>query len=142
MKVAYNIILTLLILLFAYTGASKLVGHDKFVFQLSRIHFFDGYVGLVSWIVPLVELLTALLLCSRLTRTTGLWISLVLMCSFVAYVATVLSGTSLPCSCGGVIAVMNWRQHLYFNIIFLLLNMIALIKNNAYMYKGSKLKTP
>ncbi|MCP9749659.1 MauE/DoxX family redox-associated membrane protein [Ferruginibacter sp. HRS2-29] len=141
MKIACNIIVFLLILLFAYTGASKLAGHDKFIYQLSRVHFFDGYVRLTGWLIPLVELITALLLCIRFTRTAGLWCSLVLMCSFVAYVATVLSGTSLPCSCGGVIAAMSWQQHLYFNILFLALNIIALAGNTAYMYKGSKLKT-
>ena len=141
MKTACNIIVFLLVLLFAYTGASKLAGHDKFIYQLSRVHFFDGYVRLTSWIIPAAELFTALLLCIRFTRTVGLWISLVLMCSLVVYVATVLSGTSLPCSCGGVIAAMTWQQHLYFNIIFLALNIIALIGNNAYMYLGSKLKT-
>jgi hypothetical protein len=141
MKLATNIIVFLLILLFAYTGAAKLAAHDKFIYQLSRVHFFDGYARLTAALVPAIELITALLLCIQKTRQAGLWISLVLMAAFVAYVSIVLSSTSLPCSCGGVIAAMNWQQHLYFNIIFLSLAIIALAGNNAYMYKGSKLKT-
>lgn len=141
MKIVCNVIVFLFILLFAYTGASKLAGHDEFIYQLSSVHFFDGYVRFTSWIIPIAELITAACLCFRNTRTFGLWCSLILMCSFVAYVATVLSGSSLPCSCGGVITAMSWQQHLFFNIIFLALNIIALVGNTAYMYKGSKLKT-
>jgi len=39
-----------------------------------------------------------------------------------------LSGQHLPCTCGGIISKMSWKQHLGFNALFILVGLIGIIK--------------
>jgi hypothetical protein len=44
------------------------------------------------------------------------------MAAFTGYIGfMLLSNIELPCSCGGVISSLSWKNHLVFNILFLLL---------------------
>ena len=80
------------------------------------------------WAVPAIELVAAVLLLARRMRRIGFYISLALMVLFTVYLALMLgSGEHLPCSCGGVIAWMTWRQHLVFNLFFIGIATIGLV---------------
>ena len=121
-----------LVILFAYTGMSKLLNHNTFLagIRLPQALF-------ISYAIPVVEIITALLLCFKITKALGLWCSVILMGAFTIYVVFLLSGNNLPCSCGGVISKMNWHQHLYFNGIFLLLSITALYYHRSlHVYQG------
>lgn len=122
----------LLTALFAYTGAAKLLGHAKFVAQLENI-LPAALAKITAYAVPVAELGIALLLCFK--RTAGLWLSAAALLFFTGYVALILSRSHLPCSCGGVIAAMGWKQHLFFNAAALLLALLSLYYNNYYAYK-------
>lgn len=128
---AIQIICTLLILLFVYAGVSKLLGYAEFRMQLGRAPFIASYAGIIAWLVPTIELVIVAMLTIMRTRKMGLYASLILMIIFTGYIAgMLLSGTHLPCSCGGVINGLSWGQHLMFNIFFILLSItgIALVK--------------
>jgi len=118
----------LLILLFTYTGISKLSGHKQFAAQLSMQTHLAPISLFLSWFLPLVELLTVLFILFKPTLITGLLMAAFLMTAFTMYVAgMLLFKNSLPCSCGGVIAQMSWKEHLTFNLFFMCLSWTAFI---------------
>jgi len=122
-----EIISALFILLFVYTGISKL--NERYIFSLvlSQSPLIGANANLLSWLLPVAELSTALLLLILPTRKWGLIISLLLMCIFTGYIAyMLLLNSGLPCSCGGVFKQMTWTQHLVFNIILTGLNVAGL----------------
>ena len=119
-----------LVLLFIYTGCSKLLGHELFLSQVSGIENLKLFASLISFALPVLEISTALFIAFESTENTGLWISSLLMTGFTIYVAGMLIlKSSLPCTCGGVIASMSWKQHLFFNIFFTFLSWNALCHN-------------
>lgn len=118
----------LLILLFAYTASSKLLGHQLFLNQLMQIEMLKKIAGPVSYLLPVLEIITAIFLAIDRMQITGLWLATFLMTTFTIYVAGMLFlKSNLPCTCGGVISLMTWKQHLWFNIFFMLLAWNALL---------------
>lgn len=130
-----EIISALLILLFVYTGISKLNDQDNFQAVLSQSPLIGSRANFLSWYLPIIELLTALLVFLPFTRKLGLKISLILMCLFTGYISYMILFTPhLPCSCGGVLKQMTWTQHLLFNICF-----TVLIAAGLWLYQRNKL---
>ncbi|MBN9384405.1 MAG: hypothetical protein J0H74_26870 [Chitinophagaceae bacterium] len=117
-----------LVFLFVYTATSKLFRLNVFEAQLTRFPWIEHIAPVIAWAVPVAELVAAGLLLTRRTRRTGLFVSLVLMTAFTLFIAFML-GTEkhLPCSCGGVISWMNWKQHLVFNIFFTIVPIMGLV---------------
>jgi len=108
-----------LVFLFVYTATSKLSKHDVFLVQLDRFPWIRHMALFLAWAVPVTELIVAALLLSARVRKIGFVLSLTLMVTFTLYLALMLGTEShLPCSCGGVISAMSWKQHLIFNIFF------------------------
>ena len=117
-----NTILFLLITLFVYAAVSKLADRQHFAAVLSKMPIIKSKARALSFLVPIDELLAALLLFFPKTRVYGLWISLMLMVLFTGYITyLMLFAPHLPCSCGGVLQNMSWKEHLVFNTFFLLL---------------------
>jgi putative oxidoreductase len=118
-----EIIAALLILLFAYTAASKLMEHHKFwVLLHNDTPLTKPYATFLSWAIPLSEAAISLLLFFPRSRRSGLWASLALMILFTGYLGyMIFFTTERPCGCGGVIEKMTWNQHFIFNIFFTLL---------------------
>ncbi|NCU03365.1 MAG: hypothetical protein GXC73_05205 [Chitinophagaceae bacterium] len=117
----------LLLALFFYTGISKLFQHDVFLYSLHKVVFLRYGAASLSYIVPLTELLVALLLFFPRTQYYGLQISLVLLSVFTVYLLLMLLFVAdLPCSCGGVLSKMSWQQHVWFNLFFIVLNIAGL----------------
>lgn len=116
----------LFILLFVYTAISKLFNHHGFESVISRSPLIEGKAHYVAWGVPIVELIISLLLFIPKVRKWGLYASSILMLVFTAYLFYIIYFTpNLPCSCGGVIGLMSWKQHLVFNIVFTLLGIVG-----------------
>ena len=121
---------SLLILLFSYASLSKVLEYDKFVFQmsLSHVEVIKASARFLAWSVPLLELGIVVLLLLPRTKALGLYTSLLLLIIFSLYIAgMLLSGTNLPCTCGGIISKLSWKGHLAFNLFFILVNTIAII---------------
>lgn len=132
-----DIISALFILLFVYTATTKLIEHDNFKVVLSQSPLIGGKANVLSWILPILELFTAMLLFIHPLRKFGFASTLILMLLFTFYIAyMILFAKNLPCSCGGVISLMTWSQHLVFNIFFTALAAIALrltVKNKLFI---------
>ena len=128
-----DIVSALLILLFLYTGLSKLLHSLTFLGQLKQSPWplISNNAEFISWSLPWLEIVTVALLVIPFKgiRTAGFYLSAILMIAFTTYVFVLLvSGRHLPCSCGGVIAYLSWKQHLLFNLVFLILSIWAIIK--------------
>ena len=116
-----------LILLYIYTASSKLLDFGSFRHVLSRSPLIGNFAPVVAWILPTAEVLISLLLILPKTRRIGLWCSFVLMLAFTGYVGYMLAFTPhLPCSCGGVLKQMTWKQHLVFNITYSIIALLGI----------------
>ena len=120
------------IFLCAYTAYAKLQDHDRFYRGLAAIAHIGDHALMLSWSVPITELLIALLLIVPRTQRLGLYLFILMMCLFTLYIASMLLWASkLPCNCGGAIEKLSWNQHLWFNLGFIALAMLAIwLKDN------------
>ena len=112
-----SIIAAFFILLFVYTAINKFMTRVQFAAVLNHSPLLQNFNTILSWSVPVTELVIAFLLFVPAYRRAGLLCSLVLMGLFTGYIAYMLAFASkLPCSCGGVLQHLSWREHLWFNI--------------------------
>lgn len=117
-----EIIASLFILLFVYTATDKFIHHDRFQIAISKSPLPAFSNSIIVWGLPITEFFIASLLFVPSLRKKGLITAFLLMVLFTFYVAyMILFSANLSCSCGGVISQMSWKQHLVFNIIFILL---------------------
>jgi hypothetical protein len=117
----------LLILLFSYTAISKLADLDAYKLEMSRQVFSKPVSHMLIYTLPGIEILTAVLLITPRFRLTGFILSVLLLLIFTGYVILILSGfyNRVPCACGGVLSIMDWHSHLWFNIFFLVLSALG-----------------
>ena len=115
-----QIICLLLITLWIYTALSKLMDVTLFKAQLSRQTLISEYAALFVWFLPALEIAAALLLMFTITRKLGMLLSFSLMSLFTIYVGLAVFGylENVPCSCGGFLNRLGWRDHLWFNLFF------------------------
>nr|WP_315240126.1 MauE/DoxX family redox-associated membrane protein [uncultured Flavobacterium sp.] len=121
-----DIICLLYVLLFVYAAISKLLEFQNFQAQLGQSPLLSAYTGFVSYSVLIVELVIALLLAIPKSRYVAMLASFGLMLMFTAYIIVILNYSSfLPCSCGGILEKLGWKEHLIFNITFTILAALA-----------------
>lgn len=141
-----ELIASFFILLFLYAGISKLKEHTGFQIVLSKSPLLATSSIVLSWLLPVVEIMISFLLFFPITKKYGLIMSMMLMTVFTIYISYMLLFTpNLPCSCGGILKQLNWSQHLLFNIFFLLLSMLAVWlsnKNKLFIAINRKSRTP
>jgi len=117
-----EIIALLFVILFLYTGASKLMEYDVFKEQIATSPILEPFAQWIAWGLPLSEFVVAILLFFPRWRLQGLYAALGLMLLFTCYIIAILSfDKQLPCSCGGVIELLSWKGHLVFNSVLILL---------------------
>jgi uncharacterized membrane protein YphA (DoxX/SURF4 family) len=127
-KITIEVICSLLLILWIYTGLNKMLDYETFKFQLGRSPFVQPIAGFIAATLPAGELLIALALIIKKTRLLGLYISFTLMLLFTGYIYAMLHYSYyVPCSCGGVLAALSWENHLIFNGIFTLLALVGII---------------
>lgn len=131
MKKAYTIAVifsSAVLFLLVYTGLSKLATRASFLDVLQQLILLQPYAVFLTWAVPVIELMIAVLLFFPATRQAGLYASLILLMSFTLYIGwMILYAPHLPCNCGGVIQQLSWKQHVLFNLFFIGLVVAALI---------------
>ncbi|MCR8668236.1 hypothetical protein NO995_11115 [Aestuariibaculum sp. M13] len=118
----------LLVLLFLYAAISKLIDYDHFKWQLRQSPFISSIADLLSWLIPTIEIGLSIALISNKYRLISLLVSLTLLISFTTYLIVVLfSSDNIPCSCGGVLTSLGWKNHIFFNLTFTLVNIIGIL---------------
>lgn len=135
----FNCILFLLVLLWVYTASSKLVHFDTFKRELSMQHLLGTFLKILSYTLPLSELFVAILLIIPKTKRIGHIFSIILLGIFTIYILLILLGyfKNTPCSCGGVLKILDWKTHLLFNLFFISINAINL---NTILNEERRLK--
>lgn len=136
-SILFDLALHLLVLLFLYTGLTKLLDYPGFRSALFKSPPLRPWAGLIAWALPVAELLIAGGLILPKTRYTALIASAILLLILTAYLGWMIAfAPHLPCNCGGVIASLSWPQHLLFNTGFLLLNTLLLLYRNKIFPRG------
>lgn len=116
------------ILLFMYTAIAKLITYDTSLNDLKRSPFISDFALPLSILLPISEIAISVLIFIPKYRKYGLIGATVLMALFTGYVsAMVFTQETLPCSCGGLIKYLTWKQHFFFNIFFTLLGVVGII---------------
>src|SRR5450432_1585243 len=127
-SVITEIIAALFILLFIYAAASKLLDYQKFKVQLGQSPLLTIFATQIAWTIPLIEIFISLLLSFKKTKIIGLFASFYIMVLFTMYIIIITRFSDyIPCSCGGILQHMTWNQHLFFNIIFIVLAATAIV---------------
>ncbi len=122
-----DIITACMIMIFTYAGLSKLISQETFYKQVLKSPFIEDYARWIIWLIPLTELTIVLSLLFKSTRLAGYYAFVLLMILFTAYIAAILlSGKTLPCSCGGFIQQLSWHQHLVFNGCLIVFGLVAI----------------
>ena len=133
-----DIISSILLILFLYTAFSKLWDYTNFRFTLSRSPLLSPVAGLLAWLIPVAELIVVILLFIPAFRKIGLYASFILIVLFTGYLSYMIVFTpDLPCSCGGVLAALSWKQHIFFNLLFILLSLTGIYLSNRNMNRRS-----
>jgi hypothetical protein len=115
------------IILFLYTGISKILEYNEFNEQLQDSPILEFAATPIALLLPWMEFAIVLMLIVPRWRLKGFYATLTLMILFTAYIIGLFSiDKELPCSCGGIIALLSWNQHLVFNSVFILLNSLAI----------------
>lgn len=123
-----EIIYLLFVLLFVYAAVSKLLDFENFKVQLGQSPLLSAFASWVSWLVPIVELILALLLLFPRWRMIALFAAFSLMLMFTVYIFIILNYSSfVPCSCGGILEKLGWKEHLIFNIVFIILAAVGIL---------------
>ncbi|TKC07501.1 MauE/DoxX family redox-associated membrane protein [Pedobacter frigoris] len=127
-RIIFDAITYLFVLLFVYTAGGKLITIETFKDVLTKYPLISDYNTIIAYLVPITELLVSALLIIPATKKYGIMASLGLMTLFIIYIIYMfLFKQELPCSCGGIISKLSWKQHIWFNSIFLFLSIFGLI---------------
>lgn len=120
----------MLVFLFVYASVSKLFNFTAFINDMNNQPFPALIKPVLIWAVPLAELVIVGLLIFDTTRLVGLYASFAMMLAFTFYTVVVLMHffRYIPCSCGGIIKNLSWQQHLVFNLIFVLISLIGILR--------------
>lgn len=134
-KTIIEIISALFALLWCYAAVSKLLDYGTFKVQLGKSPLITEFAGFAAIAVPLSELVIAGLLLAGLYRQRyrlwGLYASLFLMTLFTAYIIAILNFSYyIPCSCGGILSSLGWTEHVMFNLVFVVMAIVAIILMN------------
>jgi len=118
----------LLVLLFVYTGFTKVFALRHFRETLYNQPFPHALAAPLAYLVPAAELSVALALVFDRTRKKGLYGAAVLLTVFTLYIAAILLHLfrRVPCSCGGIFRGLSWPQHFWVNVLLTGLTVVTI----------------
>jgi len=113
--------------LFVFSGFEKIITHSQFERGLEKVSMIGNYANIMSWSVPILELLIALLIVVNKTSRLGLKLFVLLMFIFTVYIGIMLVWADrLPCHCNILIQQLSWSQHILFNVAFIAIAFFAI----------------
>ena len=125
---AYYICLLILLAMWIPVSLDKILHFELFKNAMIQQPFSDLMGVFLAYILPFLEVCTALCFLFNKYRIVGFYLSCLLMLIFTTYVAVAVLGRpeNLPCGCGLVFQHLSWEVHLVLNCIFLLISLIGL----------------
>lgn len=139
-RISVEVICFFLIMLFVYTAINKVIDFERFRAQIGQSPMLTAFAKPLAVLVASIELIISILLTLPKFRLIALYGALSLMTMFTAYIIIILNFSPfVPCSCGGVLEVLSWNQHLVFNMAFLLMALLGIviqssISNDSNLY--------
>lgn len=124
------VIAVLILAMFLYTGFDKIRHMAAFKAELyaSPLDLIAQNSKLIAYVIPWMEIVACLLLLFPKTQYLGFMVSLMLFLSFTIYIAALFNiDKKMPCSCGGIISYLSWKQHLVVNIIYVFVTAVATV---------------
>ncbi|KKN82525.1 hypothetical protein LCGC14_0308210 [marine sediment metagenome] len=119
----------LFVVLFVYAASSKLFDYQQFQIQLGQSTILTAYADTVAWIVPTLELVLSFFLLFERYRLFALYACLSLMTMFTVYIILILYFSDfVPCSCGGVLENLSWKEHVVFNVLFIMFALFSILE--------------
>jgi hypothetical protein len=117
-----------LILLFSYTALDKLIRWQESRNAFHNQTFPSELAEVLTFAVPITELLIVGLLLFTLTRWWGYLASILLLTIFITYVGLIWVGAfpRVPCNCAGIIDSLGWGAHFALNLILIGLATVGL----------------
>ncbi|HUN01249.1 MAG TPA: hypothetical protein PLS00_00225 [Niabella sp.] len=117
-----DILSGIILLTFCYTALSKLKEYETFTFIIGKSPLLAGIPNIVGVLLLTLEIIVVIMLFISSVRLKGLYLSLILLCAFILYISYMLIfAFDLPCSCGGVLDSLSWKQHLLLNFVLILI---------------------
>lgn len=107
-----------LIFLWIYTGLDKLIDFDQSRKAFHNQTLSGELAEILTYMVPVVELLLALLLLFSVTRWWGYLGSILVLTVFATYVGLIWVGAfpRVPCNCAGILESLGWAEHFVLNL--------------------------
>lgn len=127
-SVFIDVVAFLFVLLFVYTATSKFLDFTLFREQIAENAILAPFARIIVWFVPLSEIVISIMLLSPNWRIRGLYLAVGLMVVFTTYIIIIMNFSEhIPCSCGGIISTLSWKEHIIFNSAFMLLGILAIL---------------
>ncbi|RIW13108.1 hypothetical protein D0X99_16995 [Algoriphagus lacus] len=113
-----DLISSFILFVWVYTGIEKFIRFEESRNSFHNQVFPSWLAEILSYSVPGVELLLALLLLFSKTRWWGYLGSILLLSVFTTYVGLIWVGAfpRVPCNCAGIIESLGWAEHFWMNL--------------------------
>lgn len=123
----------ILIAIWGYTGLDKLIRFKDSRNSFRNQTFPEELAEILSYAVPGVELLLALLLLFSVTRWWGYLGSALLLTVFTTYVGLIWVGAfpRVPCGCAGILDSLGWTEHFWLNLFLICLSAYGLFEDST-----------
>ncbi|WP_187248587.1 MauE/DoxX family redox-associated membrane protein, partial [Mesonia sp. K4-1] len=129
------ILISILVLLFTYIGINQLIFRDDFELNLlnsSLLPIPEMWVSLLSWFIPLLELLAVFLLLWVRSQYIGIYLAIFLLLMYTCYNLGILYiAPYIPCSCGGMLGFLSWQQQLWVSLGGLMIAILTFYFNKT-----------
>lgn len=137
-QILIECISALLILLFLYASMSKFMDFYTFTGEMLNQPLPHYLTRFLIWFIPITEIVLCLLLLFERTRLLGLYGSLGFMSLFTIYSIIIVLNFfgRIPCSCGGVIKRLTWRQHIILNLFFVAVSISGIILQRKKLFNS------
>jgi len=127
-KTLVKLIAIALAVLLAYAAVDKLEHYTLFSLQLNRFPISIPVIHEQAWIVPVAELIIALLLLLPFSRLKALFASLFLLGMYTLYLTCMLdSRFYLTCKCGEPFQALSLKMHILVTLVCVLFTGVAVV---------------
>jgi hypothetical protein len=117
-KTLVKLIAIALAVLFAIAAVDKLEHYAKFRLQLQRFPVSLPGLHSLAWVIPVIELMIAVLLLLPVTRLKGLFASLFLLGLYTLYLVSMLeTHFYCTCNCGEPFPSLSLKMHIVFSLV-------------------------
>lgn len=129
------ILISILVLLFTYIGINQLIFREDFELNLLNSPLLpipETGIFLLSWFIPILELLAVFLLLWSRTYLLGLYLGIFLFIMYTSYSLGILYFASyIPCSCEGMLKFLSWKQQLWVSLGGLMIAILTFYFNKT-----------